>query len=165
MFRFVFLAVLVTVIYFWWSHPQRFRPTVWRRWVVPAVVAFGALLYAASPVDLVPDAPPIGFVDDLIVLISAFWWIRQRLEKIPIGEEEPRQRRPAAGEKRQAWDPYAVLGIRRGASREEVAHAYREQMKLYHPDRVAELGEDLQRVAHEKSIEIQRAYQEVTRGS
>jgi DnaJ-domain-containing protein 1 len=36
-------------------------------------------------------------------------------------------------------------------------------MKLYHPDRVAELGEELQRVAHQKSIDIQRAYKELSR--
>jgi DnaJ-class molecular chaperone len=60
-------------------------------------------------------------------------------------------------------NPHAVLGLRRGASPEEIAQAYREQMKLYHPDRVAGLGEELQRVAHEKTVEIQRAYDELTR--
>jgi uncharacterized membrane protein YkvA (DUF1232 family) len=164
MFRFILFAALVGVVYLWWRYPHRFRPKFWRRWLAPAVVSFLALLYAGSPVDIVPDVPPFGFIDDIIVLISAFWWIRQRLEKIPTEREERRERPPAQAEKREPWDPYAVLGIRRGASREEVAQAYREQMKLYHPDRVAELGEDLQRVAHQKSIEIQRAYQEVTRG-
>jgi uncharacterized membrane protein YkvA (DUF1232 family) len=163
MFRVLLFAVVAAVIYFWWNYPHRFRPSFWRRWIAPAVISLLALLYAGSPVDVVPDFLPFGFIDDLIVLITAFLWIRQRLEKIP--EVEERHERPAASaEKREAWDPYAVLGIRRGASREEVAQAYREQMKLYHPDRVAELGEDLQRVAHQKSIEIQRAYQEVTRG-
>ncbi len=32
-------------------------------------------------------------------------------------------------------------------------------MKKYHPDRVADLGEELRKVAHEKSVEIQRAYE------
>jgi len=32
-------------------------------------------------------------------------------------------------------------------------------MGEYHPDKVAHLGEALQEVAHEKSQEIQRAYQ------
>jgi curved DNA-binding protein CbpA len=31
-------------------------------------------------------------------------------------------------------------------------------MKQYHPDRVATLGEELRKVAHDKSVEIQQAY-------
>jgi DnaJ-domain-containing protein 1 len=34
-------------------------------------------------------------------------------------------------------------------------------MKRYHPDRVDDLGEELQRVAHEKTLAIQRAYEEL----
>jgi len=60
------------------------------------------------------------------------------------------------------WDPYAVLGVARGASRDEIAHAYREQLKRYHPDRVADLGAELQQVAHRKTVELQRAYAELT---
>jgi preprotein translocase subunit Sec63 len=60
-------------------------------------------------------------------------------------------------------DPYQVLGLTAGASADEITRAYREQIKLYHPDRVADLGEDLQRLAHDKTVEIQRAYQELTK--
>jgi DnaJ-domain-containing protein 1 len=60
-------------------------------------------------------------------------------------------------------DAYAVLGVARGATAAEISQAYREQMKRYHPDRVADLGEDLQRLAHEKTLAIQRAYDELTR--
>lgn len=68
--------------------------------------------------------------------------------------------RPSAG---PGWDPWRVLGVTRGASREEVTAAYRDLMKRYHPDRVADLGEELRRVAHEKTVEIQRAYDELMR--
>jgi DnaJ like chaperone protein len=34
-------------------------------------------------------------------------------------------------------------------------------MMEYHPDKVAHLGEELQKLAHEKSQEIQRAYQQL----
>jgi preprotein translocase subunit Sec63 len=60
------------------------------------------------------------------------------------------------------WDPYAVLGVGRGASQDEIAQAYREQVKRYHPDRVADLGPELQHVAHRKTVELQRAYRELT---
>jgi DnaJ like chaperone protein len=59
------------------------------------------------------------------------------------------------------WDPHAVLGVARGASAAEIAAAYREQMRRYHPDRVAHLGEELQRLAHRKALDIQRAYAEL----
>jgi preprotein translocase subunit Sec63 len=62
-----------------------------------------------------------------------------------------------------SWDPWAVLGIGRGASRDEIARAYREQLKRYHPDRVADLGPELQQVAHRKTVELQRAYAELSR--
>jgi preprotein translocase subunit Sec63 len=75
-------------------------------------------------------------------------------------------RRSAGGRPVQAaggWDPWGVLGIRRGASRDEIVAAYREQLKRYHPDRVADLGPELQQVAHQKTVDLQRAYAELTR--
>jgi DnaJ-domain-containing protein 1 len=36
-------------------------------------------------------------------------------------------------------------------------------MREYHPDKVAHLGEALQKVAHEKSQEIQQAYRALRR--
>jgi len=69
----------------------------------------------------------------------------------------------ASGEAPQRWDPWAVLGVARGASQDEIARAYREQLKRYHPDRVADLGPELQQVAHRKTVELQRAYAELSR--
>ena len=50
------------------------------------------------------------------------------------------------------------LGIPRGATRQEIHNAFREQMKLYHPDRASHLGEDLRKVAVDKAKDINRAY-------
>jgi uncharacterized membrane protein YkvA (DUF1232 family) len=163
MFRLILFVFLGGIIYLWWKYPHRFRPTFWRRWLMPAIVSFLALVYAGSPIDLVPDVPPFGFIDDIIVLVTAFWWIRQRLERVPLDPDAQREPEHKPTLKRERWDPYAVLGIKPGASRDQVAQAYRDQMKLYHPDRVAELGEDLQRVAHQKAIDIHRAYKELQR--
>jgi len=71
--------------------------------------------------------------------------------------------RPGAERDSQAWDPHAVLGVDRGASPDEITRAYRELLKRYHPDRVADLGPELQRLAHQKTVELQRAYAELTR--
>ena len=59
------------------------------------------------------------------------------------------------------WDPYAILGVRAGATPDELTRAYRAQMKKYHPDRVADLPAEFQELAHQKAIEIQRAYAEL----
>ncbi len=61
------------------------------------------------------------------------------------------------------WNPHAVLGVPPGASPDLVIHAYRERLKEYHPDRVAGLGPELQELAHRKTLDIQRAYDELTR--
>ena len=59
-------------------------------------------------------------------------------------------------------DPYQVLGVPRGASDEEVKHAYRELAKKYHPDNYA--GSPLQDVANEKMQEINEAYDFIISG-
>jgi len=61
-------------------------------------------------------------------------------------------------QKRESSSPYDILGIRPGASREEIKAAYREQIKLYHPDKVASLGEELRNVANRMSASITGAY-------
>jgi DnaJ-class molecular chaperone len=72
-----------------------------------------------------------------------------------------RARRPPGQD--VVWDPHAVLGVPKDASRELITRSYHEQLKRYHPDRVAHLGEELQQVAHRKTVELRRAYDELTR--
>ena len=56
-------------------------------------------------------------------------------------------------------DPYAVLGVDRRASDEEVKDAYRELARKYHPDRYAD--NPLSDLAQEKMQEINEAYDEI----
>lgn len=59
-------------------------------------------------------------------------------------------------------DPYEVLGLKRGASKEEVKSAYRKLAKKYHPD--MNVNNPLKDLAEEKFKEIQWAYDEIMNG-
>ncbi|MBM7870536.1 curved DNA-binding protein CbpA [Clostridium pascui] len=53
-------------------------------------------------------------------------------------------------------NPYEVLGIKQGASQEEIKKAYREQAKKYHPDQYG--NNPLKDLAEEKMRELNEAY-------
>lgn len=57
-----------------------------------------------------------------------------------------------------AAEAYVVLGLRPGATPDEITKAYRRAVQAHHPDRFAELGPDAQRAAHEMFVRIQHAY-------
>jgi preprotein translocase subunit Sec63 len=99
------------------------------------VILCVGILYVLNPIDLVPDVIPIlGWIEALLVFAAA-------LPKTP-------------------WQ---LLDIKASAADAEVKAAYRAKLMQYHPDRVAPLGEDVQRLAHEKKLEIQRAYEHIKR--
>jgi hypothetical protein len=166
--------------------PQAGQPALNRLLVIVLAILLVAI-YVRSPIDLIPDfAGPLGMIDDLLLGLGVLWWLRKGGAP-PRPRPTARQRArgpgdfrraggaasgPHDGDARQggpeggagdaaAWDPHAVLGVPRGATPDEIRDAYRAQMKLYHPDRVADLGPELQEVAHRKSIEIQRAFEEI----
>lgn len=57
------------------------------------------------------------------------------------------------------YDPYAVLGISRNATDEEIKKAYRALSRKYHPD--ANINNPNKAQAEEKFKEIQQAYQQI----
>lgn len=54
---------------------------------------------------------------------------------------------------------YKILGIDASASDEEVKKAYRKMAIAFHPDKVAQMGEEYQKGAKEKFQQIQDAYE------
>ncbi|MDR2421388.1 MAG: DnaJ domain-containing protein [Oscillospiraceae bacterium] len=60
-------------------------------------------------------------------------------------------------------DPYAVLGVKHGASEEDVKRAYRELARKYHPDNYHD--NPLADLASEKMKEINEAYDAITKGT
>lgn len=56
---------------------------------------------------------------------------------------------------------YKILEISPDATEEEIKKAYREMAKKYHPDKVAYLGEDFKKAAHEKFRKVNEAYNRI----
>ena len=59
-------------------------------------------------------------------------------------------------------EPYSILGVRHGASDEEVKNAYRNLARKYHPDNYDD-NNPLKELAKEKMQEINAAYDEIQR--
>jgi hypothetical protein len=81
---------------------------------------------------------------------------RQERER-RTGADKNSERERAAGE--NGFDPYQILRITTGASKEEIKAAYFNLIKQYHPDKVSHLGQEFQKLADEKAQLINRAYQ------
>ena len=60
-------------------------------------------------------------------------------------------------------NPYEVLGIKEGASQDEIKRAYRELAKKYHPDQYG--NNPLRNLAEEKMREINEAYDYLSKNS
>lgn len=78
-------------------------------------------------------------------------------------EKLRREREAAATEMERARrpDPYKVLGVRPGTSREEIKRRYRELMAAYHPDKAAMATAEIRKLAEEKVKEINQAYETI----
>ncbi|MCE5233521.1 MAG: co-chaperone DjlA [Mizugakiibacter sp.] len=58
-------------------------------------------------------------------------------------------------------DPYAVLGVPRGADARAIKRAYRKLIGEHHPDRLGNLPEDMRRRAERRASEINAAYERI----
>ena len=115
-----------------------------------------ALVYFVWPVDLIPDIfGPFGRIDDVLVFVLVAWQAYQHRRKGAASRPE------AASDNSPEKDPHEVFGLSPSASREEIESRYRELAQQYHPDKVSHLGEELQKVAHEKMLEITAAYRKL----
>jgi hypothetical protein len=83
---------------------------------------------------------------------------REERERAQANEQQEARERKERMLPPDIFDPYAVLGVARTASKEEIRTAYKDAMTKYHPDKVAHLGEELQDVAREKAQALNRAY-------
>jgi uncharacterized membrane protein YkvA (DUF1232 family) len=141
------------------------------------------ILYVLSPLDLIPEwiAGYFGLIDDAIIIGALYWYFIRRPAKLRAQGAQYRntsyrqgqgrreegfqdnRRESQAGQGFSKRDPYEVLGLARGASRDEVRNAYRQLANKYHPDKVNHLGDEFKQLAEKRFKEIQEAYQELVR--
>jgi hypothetical protein len=134
------------------------------------LVLIGALFYFLFPRDLIPDYfVGWGWIDDLIILYLAWRYFRRHAPGRQTGEHSDQSRHQTDDRQSRAADtdggspknPYTILGISAGASKEEIKAAYRRLAAKYHPDKVQHLGKEFQKLAEERFKEIQQAYDQL----
>lgn len=84
-------------------------------------------------------------------------------ERYHDAQREQQQQEQSSRTKRTKLDKAeqfrAILGVERGASPEDIKKAYRKLVKLHHPDVFSTASDAQKRMAAEKFIQIQEAYE------
>lgn len=140
----------------------RMAPKDLKKWLILL-----AILYLVFPRDLIPDfvGNGLGLLDDFLVMGLLANYLR-RYTRNYMADPERGGAGPEIPDRDTSSvvnDPYSILEVSQGASQDEIQTAYRARMREYHPDKVAHLGEELQKLAHERTVEIQQAYQHLRR--
>ena len=87
------------------------------------------------------------------IIVSAVW------PKRSPGQTNSGSAAPdAPGGTSTAW--HEVLGVSPDATAEDIRQAYSLQMSKYHPDKVAELGPEIQRLAQQMTQRLNVAYEQ-----
>jgi DnaJ-domain-containing protein 1 len=127
---------------------------------LPWLIGF---LYFINPYDVLPDfLLGLGWLDDLAVLGLVLWWVSRlkrayqanRTYSAYAGKEQA----TPGGQEAPEEDPYKILGVQYGSSKQEIKAAYKRLAVQYHPDRVQHLGKEFQELAHKRFVAIQKAY-------
>lgn len=145
------------------------------------------LLYILSPIDLLPDylLKPfgLGHIDDLLLFLVYLYFNNQFFNRLinqllfrknfsihnktaeefqqtreDKSENSQKQSENSQNSDKKYKSPWQILEINENAGEAEIREAYKKKCLLYHPDKVAHLGEKLQKLALEEFQEIEKAF-------
>jgi DnaJ like chaperone protein len=126
-----------------------------------------ALIYLLSPLDLIPGLHAVGWLDDLVVMILLFRYLSKigqfrTTGRPPLGDrqytDDHSQTQNNQAAEKTVRSPFEILEIPPDADQKEIRAAYRKLANQYHPDKVAHLGDEFQKLAEQRFKEIQAAY-------
>ena len=88
-------------------------------------------------------------------------------QKQPRTDSDRRNEAPRQQEWQRNWEPpkpdvpawFEVLEVPEQAEWSDIERAYRLKISQYHPDKVAQMGEDIRQIAETKSKQINAAYE------
>lgn len=101
----------------------------------------------------------LGVSDHELAALSAMKGYAASTAQGPRGGYGPR---PRTVSRPSEVDPYAVLGIARGASEHDIKRAYRKLISQHHPDKLgSDVPDELKRRAEERAREIIAAYERI----
>lgn len=119
-----------------------------------------AFAYLVSPYDILPDFMGLpGRLDDIAVLVYVY--IKFFRNASPQPKDDTIEAEFSRVEKPRVKSPFEVLELSPQANKEEIEAQYRKLMSQYHPDKVNHLGPELQKTAHQKTLEIKAAYEKL----
>jgi DnaJ-domain-containing protein 1 len=105
-----------------------------------------------------------GFVVIMGCGVAGFWLVSVAYDAFranaQFSDEPPgdSKRSRSSDDALQELKWFEVLGVLPTASVDEIKSAYRERLRLYHPDRVQGLGKEFGEIAERKMKELNLAY-------
>ena len=114
------------------------------------------LLFILGFVLLFRFAGPIGSRYILPALL--IWFVWRALQR-SILSSRARAGQAGGGEPaRRLQTPYEILDVPAGSDFDAIKAAYQNKIRQYHPDKVADMGPEVQEVAEKHAQEINEAY-------
>lgn len=105
-----------------------------------------------------------GLIDDIIAAIGLYYYLNKNSKQKQHFHDQNRQSQsgsytpPGPGGPLDLKEAGKILGVEPNATLDEIARAYKEKMKISHPDKVTHLSKELQEKAKELTHRLNEAY-------
>lgn len=97
-----------------------------------------------------------------ILILAVYWFGRRLLQKFDLLDDSRKRTIPSPADDDHR-DPHEILGVKRGVSESDLRQAYQTQIRKYHPDYLENMAPELRRLAEQRTKEINRAYETLSK--